>query len=77
MVTEAGLAAPSLPTPTHASLSVFSWYPFLVGWPQTQAVYLPPLMELSLADENTPDKGAEPKHEALCMATSARGALAH
>lgn len=55
---------PSLPTPNPnslASLSVFSWYSFLVEQSQTQAVYLLQLMEFSLADENNLGEGAAPK----------------
>lgn len=49
---------PACPSSSHpqpqfpSSLSVFSWYSFLVERPQTQAVYIPQLMEFSLADEN-------------------------
>ena len=73
----AGLSAPPLPTPSPnslASLSVFSWYSFLVEWPQTQAVYLLQLVEFSLADENSLGRGAVQKHEALLMATRAEKA---
>lgn len=73
----AGLSVPPLPTPypnSLASLSVFSWYSFLVEWPQTQAVYFLQLVALSLADENNLGKGAVEKHEALLMATRAEEA---
>lgn len=50
---------------TLAPLSVFSWYSFLVEWPQTQAVYLLQLMEFGLADENNLSQEAVQKHEAL------------
>lgn len=40
-LTDTRLTAPPLSTPTPnslVSLSVFSWYPFLLEWPQTQAL---------------------------------------
>ena len=64
----AALSAPPLPAPTPdslVSLSVFSWYSFLVEWPQTQAVHLLQLLEFGLADENNLGKEAVQKHEAL------------